>query len=167
MLHLDPDSVLVTTAAELQLRHLERDPDDNDRCRACGDPVPCPVEAAAALVCRAAGLWLEGDTLVEALEHPTQLIAVVPAPLDFPEPAPAKAEPAKEADPDKADPGRADADPAAKNPPTKTAKGARAKAAKGTPAADPKATPVDQAEPRPDRKEKEPVEAEPVQAVAS
>lgn len=81
MLTLDPDSVLVTTAAELQLRHLERDPDDPDRCGRCGEPLPCPVEAAAALVCRAAGLWLEGDTVIEALEFPTQLIAITAAPL--------------------------------------------------------------------------------------
>lgn len=81
MLRLDPDSVLVRTAAELQTRHLERDPDDPARCAACGAPLPCPVEAAAALVCRAGGLWLEGDTIVEALEPPTQLIAIVPAEL--------------------------------------------------------------------------------------
>lgn len=81
MLHLDPDSVLVTTAAELQTRHLERDPDDPARCGACGALLPCPVEAAAALVCRAGGLWLEGDTLVDALEPPTQLIAILPAPV--------------------------------------------------------------------------------------
>jgi len=81
MLHLDPDSVLVTTAAELQTRHLERDPDDPARCGACGALLPCPIEAAAALVCRAGGLWLEGDTLVDALEPPTQLIAILPAPV--------------------------------------------------------------------------------------
>ncbi|GAA2637257.1 hypothetical protein GCM10010399_83070 [Dactylosporangium fulvum] len=81
MLHLDPDSVLVQTAAELQTRHLERDPDDPSRCGACGALLPCPVEAAAALVCRAGGLWLEGDTLVDALEPPTQLLAIVPAPV--------------------------------------------------------------------------------------
>ncbi|HTJ35747.1 MAG TPA: hypothetical protein VL738_21205 [Dactylosporangium sp.] len=79
MLHLDPDSVLVTTAAELQTRHLERDPDDPSRCGACGALLPCPVEAAAALVCRAGGLWLEGDTIADALEPPTQLIAIIPA----------------------------------------------------------------------------------------
>jgi hypothetical protein len=81
MLRLDPDSVLVMTAAELQSRHLERDPDDPGRCGACGTPLPCPVEAAAALVCRAGGLWLEGDTIVDALEPPTQLIAILPAPV--------------------------------------------------------------------------------------
>jgi hypothetical protein len=79
MLRLDPDSVLVTTAAELQTRHLQRDPDDPDRCGACGVLLPCPIEAAAALVCRAGGLWLEGDTIVDALEPPTQLLAIVPA----------------------------------------------------------------------------------------
>jgi len=175
MLHLDPDSVLVTTAAELQLRHLERDPDDNDRCGACGDPIPCPVEAAAALVCRAAGLWLEGDTLVEALEHPPQLIAVVPAPLDFPEPSPATDEPAKAADAVKADAVTAAAVKAAKNTPAKTTKGTRAKAAKGTAAADPKAAPVEPAQApteknEPDKKEPDkasPVEAEPAQAAVS
>ncbi|GGM08562.1 hypothetical protein GCM10007977_007030 [Dactylosporangium sucinum] len=81
MLHLDPDSVLVKTAAELQIRHLERDADDPSRCAACGAPLPCPTEAAAALVCRAGGLWLEGDTLVDALEPPTQLLAILPAPV--------------------------------------------------------------------------------------
>jgi hypothetical protein len=81
MLSLDPDSVLVTTAAELQTRHLERDPDDPSRCGACGALLPCPVEAAAALVCRAGGLWLEGDTLADALEPPTQLLAILPAPV--------------------------------------------------------------------------------------
>lgn len=81
MLHLDPDSVLVTTAAELQTRHLARDPDDPARCGACGALLPCPVEAAAALVCRAGGLWLEGDTIVDALEPPTQLLAILPAPV--------------------------------------------------------------------------------------
>lgn len=81
MLRLDPDSVLVMTAAELQTRHLERDPDDPSRCGACGVLLPCPVEAAAALVCRAGGLWLEGDTIVDALEPPTQLIAILPAPV--------------------------------------------------------------------------------------
>ncbi len=81
MLRLDPDSVLVKTAAELQTRHLERDPDDPARCGACGALLPCPVEAAAALVCRAGGLWLEGDTIVDALEPPTQLLAILPAPV--------------------------------------------------------------------------------------
>jgi hypothetical protein len=80
-LRLDPDSVLVTTAAELQTRHLERDPDDPARCGACGVLLPCPVEVAAALVCRAGGLWLEGDTVVDALEPPTQLLAILPAPV--------------------------------------------------------------------------------------
>ena len=81
VLILDPDSVLVTTAAELQTRHRERDPESPDRCACCGALMPCPVEAAAALVCRAAGLWLEGDTLVDALEPPTQLLALVAAPV--------------------------------------------------------------------------------------
>jgi hypothetical protein len=88
VLILDPDSVLVTTAAELQTRHRERDPESPDRCACCGALMPCPVEAAAALVCRAAGLWLEGDTLVDALEPPTQLLALVAAPVPTPLPPP-------------------------------------------------------------------------------